>query len=268
MAIMRFKRLLSLLALLLGFLGVVACGAGIVVVWSAASRLSRANERLFDQMDESLGSAGDRVLDAQRRVQESKITTEDIQQSLKDWTRKKTGEQLESRLAMGDKTERLSQGLHQADLWLERSGSSFQNVQQALEMGNSLGAPVDPELVSPLIEKLSKLRSQLGQATETVDGIHQRVTEISEGESREQRMEQAVQLALRAVATLSEIDSRLGESSDRLSETRTKGQQLKSSTQSYILAAQIGAALLIAWMALGQVSLCLVGWNARRQLRR
>jgi hypothetical protein len=262
---MRFRPLLSLLALLLGLLGVAACGAGIAVVWSAGSRLSRANEKVFDQMDESLGNVRDHVLDAQRRVQESKITTEEIQQGLKNWTREKSSNQLESRLAIGDKTETLSQGLHQADVWLKLSGTSFQNVQQALELGSSLGAPVDPELVDPLIDKLSKLRSQLGQATETVDGIHQRVAEISEGESREEKREQAVQLAVRAVATLSDIDSRLGESSNRLSETRTKGQQLKSRTHAYILAARIGAALLIAWMALGQICLCRSGWQAYRQ---
>ena len=85
---MRFKPLFALLALLLGMLGVVACGAGIAVVWSAASLLSRTNEKVFDQMDESLGTVRDHVLDAQRRVQESKITTEEIGQGLKNWTRK------------------------------------------------------------------------------------------------------------------------------------------------------------------------------------
>jgi hypothetical protein len=265
---LRFKPLFPLLALSLGFLGVVACGAGIAVVWSAGSRLCRTNEKVFDQIDESLGNARDRVLDAQRRVQESKITTEDIQQSLKNWTRKKSSEQLESRHAIGDKIETLSQGLHQADVWLELSGTSFQNVRRALDMASSLGAPVDTELVGPLIEKLAKLRSQLGQATETVDGIHERVAEVSDDKSREEKREQAVQLALRAVATLSEIDSRLGESSDRLSETRTKGKQLKSRTHSYILTARIGAVLLLAWMAIGQFSLCRSGWNAYRKIRR
>ena len=264
---MRFKSIFRLLALLLGFLGVVVCGAGIAVVWAAGAKLSRTNEKVFDQIDESLGNVRDRLLDAQRRVQESKITTEDVQLSLKNWTRKKSSEQLESRLAIGDKTEALSQGLHQADVWLELSGTSFQNVQRALEMGRSLGAPVDTELVDPLIEKLANLRSQLGQATETVDGIHERVADRSEGEPREEKIEQAVQLALRAVATLSEIDSRLGESADHLSETQTKGQQLKSRTHAYILAARIGAVLLLAWMALGQVSLFRSGWNAYRQTR-
>jgi DNA repair ATPase RecN len=121
------------------------------------------------------------------------------------------------------------------------------------------------EKSSRLIEKLTKLRSQLSQTTETVDGIHERVAEISEGEPRQERIEQAVQLALRAVATLGQIDSRLGESSDRLSETQTKGQQLKSRTHAYILTARIGAVLLLACIANGQVSLCRSGWNAYRK---
>jgi hypothetical protein len=209
----------------------------------------------------------DRVLDAQARVQESKLTTEDIQQSLKDFTRKKTSEKLENRLAIEKKTETLSKGLEQADLWLELSTTSIQNVEQVFELGNSLGAPVDPTSLEPLIGKLANLRSQLSQATETVEGIHERAAEIAEGEPRKERIEQAVQLALRAVATLGEIDSRLGESVDRLSETQTKGQQLKSRTHSYIFATQIGAVLLIAWMAVGQVCLCRSGWQAYRRTR-
>jgi hypothetical protein len=195
------------------------------------------------------------------------VTTEDIRQSLKDFTRKKTSEQLETRLAIEKKTETLSKGLGQADLWLELSTTSIQNVEQVFELGNSLGAPLDPTSLEPLIGKLANLRSQLSQATETVEGIHERAAEIADGEPRKERMEQAFQLALRAVATLGEIDSRLGESADHLSETQTKGQQLESKTHAYILAAQIGAVLLIAWMAVGQICLCQSGWQAYRQTR-
>ena len=257
------KTLIPLLVFLLGLIGVIACAAAAAIAWSAGSRLSQVNQTAFERIDETLGTVRDRVLDAQRRVQESKLTTEDIQQSLKEFTRKKTSEQLETRLAIEKKTKTLARGLQQADLWLQLSSTSIQSVQDALQLGNSLGAPVDPSSVEPLIGKLANLRSQLTRATETVERIQQRAAETAEGEPRKDRMEQAVQLALRAVATLGEIDSRLGESVDRLSETQTKG----SRTHAYIFAAQIGSVLLIAWMAVGQICLCRSGWQAYRQTR-
>ncbi len=236
--IMRFKRPLAFFALSLGFLGVIACAAGIAAVWSVGSRLSQTNEKVFDAVDKSLVAVRDRVLKTQRRVQELKITTEDIRESLRNWTRKATSERLASRLAVGEKAEQLVLGLQQADLWLEMSGSSIQGVQQALELGSSMGAPVDSAFVDPLLEKLASLRSQLKKATDTVDGIRMRAAEIADGALPEERIDQAVQLALRVVVTLVEIDSRLGESANKLSEVQTKGQHLKSKTHSCIAIAK------------------------------
>jgi hypothetical protein len=68
-------------------------------------------------------------------------------------------------------------------------------------------------------------------------------------------------LALRVAATLGEIDARLGESANKLSEVQAKGLHLKSKTHTYIAIAEIGAVLLIAWMAAGQAVLCLHGWK-------
>ena len=265
--IMLFKRPLALFVLSLGFLGVIACVAGVAAVWSVGSRLSRTNENVFDAVDKSLVAVRDRVLKTQRRVQELKITSEDIRESLKNWTRKAASERLTSRLAVREKAEKLELGLQQVDLWLEMSGASIQGVQQALELGSSMGAPVDSEFVDPLLEKFASIRSQLKQATETVDGIRMRTAEIADDATLEERIDQAVQLALRVLVTLGEIDSRLGESANKLSEVQTKGQYLKSKTHSFIVIAQIAAVLLIAWMAAGQASLCLHGWKDYRRNR-
>jgi hypothetical protein len=263
---MSLKTLIPLLVFLLGLIGVIACAAAAAIGWSAGSRLSQVNQTAFERIDETLGTVRDRVLDAQRRVQESKVTTEDIQQRLKEFTRKKTSEKLETQLAIEKTTTTLSQGLQQADLWLQLSTTSIQSVQEAFELGNSLGAPVDPTSLEPLIGKLANLQSQLTQVSELVDGVRERATEIAGGEPQEDRIEQAVGLTLRALATLGQVDARLGESADRLFETQTKGQQLKSKTDAYILAARVGFILLIAWMAVGQFSLCRSGWKACRRI--
>jgi hypothetical protein len=209
----------------------------------------------------------DGVLRAQLRVQESKISTKDIGQSVRNWTRKEASERLASRLEVEEKAEQLAFGLRQADLWLEMSGTSIQGVQQALEIASSLGAPVDAASVDPLLEKLGALRSRLEQSTETVDGIREHLANAAEGEALDERFNQVAQLALRVVVMLGEIDSRLGESADRIADFQNKGHDLKSKTHSYIVAAEICAVLLIVWMAAGQFSLCRHGWNDYCQCR-
>ena len=247
--------------MLIGALGVGVCVAAAVVVWLICSRLSQVNDRAFDRIDTALAASRDRVLDAQKRVQESKITTEDVRQGVENWARREATERLTSRLDLENKIGRLASGLQEADRWLEVSGASLQGVQQAMEVADSLGAPADATRLDLLLEKLGALRSQFKQSIETVDAIRARVDQATEGETLEERISRLAQLALRVVATLSDIDSRLGQFADGIVATQAKGQQLKGRTHSYIVTAQICAMALLAWMAVGQVFLGRYGWN-------
>lgn len=261
----KFERFYRWLALLVGIFGVVACATATVVVWSTGSRLRQTNEKVFDGIDNSLAVVRDRVLVAQRHVQESIITTENIRKNVRSWTREEAGERLASRMELEEKAEQVVQGLQQADLWVEMSETSIQSVQQVFEVGSSLGAPLDAASVDPLLEKLKALRSQIKESTETVDGIRERAAKVAEGEELEDGVNQVVQLARRLAATLGEMDVRLGQSAEQLAETQTKGRSLQATTRSYIVTAEVGAVLLIAWMAAGQVSLCRHGWKDARQ---
>jgi hypothetical protein len=81
----------------------------------------------------------------------------------------------------------------------------------------------------------------------------------------EERVVEAVQLVLRAVATLSSIDSRLEKSAERLSVAQRHLQELKSQTQRWIFSATIVITLLLCWMAAGQGALGRLAWNGWRQ---
>ena len=260
-----FKRLLNLLALFLGFIGLVGCFALVVGVWIISARLGQVTENLFGELDGSLVVVGERVAQTQDRVEASKITTEGIEKTLKDWTKKEAGERLALRLNAAEKTEQLASTLQQADHWLEVSESSVELVQQALSMGSLAGAPMDTTSVDGLIEEIASIRSQLAEATELVARIHERTAEASEEKSLEERIEQVVQLAFRVVATLGSIDSRLEKFENRLSETQKNLQGLKTKTCRWILVVTIGITLLMVWMAAGQVALCLLAWNGLRR---
>ncbi len=259
----RIRQLAPSFALLFGLLG----AAAVVVVWCTSSRLSQVNENIFTRVDKSLAAARDRVLGAQKRVQESKITAEDIGESIKNLTRKESSERLASRLELERRIEQLTASLRQVDLWLELSSASVQGGQQAFEIASSLGAHVDTSMLEPLLERLDALQRQLKQSTETIDTIRERLSKIGEGKISDERINQVTQLVLRIVATLSQMDSRLGEFADRLVDTQAGGERLKSKTRIYIITALIGATLIIVWMAAGQISLCRNGLRNLSQRR-
>jgi len=249
------RRLFNSFALLLGSLGVLLCVAAAVGVLFLGSRLNQATDKVFDGVDRSLVASRDRVLGAQTRVQESKITADDIGHAVENWMRAEATERLTSRLKVEEKTEWLASGLRQVDQGLEVSEESLQAAQQILEIARSLGAPADVSVVDPLLERLGAVRGKVQQSAETVDAIRERMAAAAEGPSLEERIRQVAQLALRVVATLSDIGSRLGEFADGLAGARATVEHRKIQTHRYIIAGQLGALLLILWMAAGQVTL-------------
>ena len=203
----------------------------------------------------------DRVLRTQERVQDSKITAETIEQSLRSRTTKEARERLASRLEVEERAEDLTSVLLQADQLLELSASSVEIVQQALSIRNSAGAAVGTDSVDRLLEEIASLRGQLAEATESVERVREHVDEASEGQSSEERIDHAIELALRVVATLSSIDLRLANFEYRLSETQGEAHLWETDTLRWILIANIGISLVIAWMAVGQISVCILVWR-------
>ena len=185
----QFGGFFPLVAFGFGLLGVIACAAVAVIVWFVGLRLSQANEKVFDSIDQSLTAVRDRILSTRQRVQESKVATEGLGASVRNWTRKEASERLISRLEIEERADRLVLGLRQADLWLEMSEASIQGVQRAFDMANSLGAPVDASSVDPLLERLGTLRNQLQQSAEAVDGIGERIANVTDDEPPDERFE-------------------------------------------------------------------------------
>jgi len=108
----------------------------------------------------------------------------------------------------------------------------------------------------------------LAEATEFVDRIQERIAAVSDGKSPEERIEQAVQFALRVVTTLGSIGPRLEKLADRFSLAASQLQELKERTQWYRQCLTIGISLFIIWMAAGQAALFRLAWNGWRAMRR
>jgi hypothetical protein len=254
------KRLLALFSLLFGFLGVVACLAGTYAVCVVGSRLQQTNEVVFALMDRTLLSAQDRVRGVQQRVKDLRITTSEINQRLRDWTKRKTEERLVSQLEIEKRAEKVAGYLQAADSVLETASESIQGIQQLLALGSSLGASVDPASLTDVLEKLQEIRARLQTIEGTVDQIRE-FTAGAEDESKVTRLARVTKLLVRATLTMTEIDPYLENLHTRLVELRTDGAQMQARTSRRILLATITCCLLLAWIAAGQVALCVYGWR-------
>jgi uncharacterized coiled-coil DUF342 family protein len=191
----------------------------------------------------------------------------DIEQSLRNWTRREASQRLALQLDAVGKVERLTSTLQQSDHLLEISESAMGLVQEMLSIRQSTSASTETASIDQLIEEIASLRNQLAEAITIVTRIRDGIADINEGKPLEERIEQAVQFALRVVATLGTLESSLQKLADRFGATQSHLRELNTDTKRWILVLTIGVTLLILWMAAGQVALCRVGWNGWRAAR-
>jgi hypothetical protein len=251
---MFFKRAAAILSLAFGGIGVAGCAAGAYGIWLVGSRLDRANDKIFDAVDRGLGVVQDRVPAVQQRVRDSKVTTAEITEAVRDWAAKKTQDRIVSQMEIESRAEKLSGHLRAADFRLEASTEAVRGVRQMLELGQSLGAQVDPASTDALLEVIESLRDTLQAAEQTVDVVRGFATPGG-GESVEDRRARVTKSLARILLTLSEFDRRLGDLADRVSEVRADARQLKARTSNYIVLGSVVCYGLLAWVAAGQAAL-------------
>jgi hypothetical protein len=248
----------------LGLVGCIVSVAAMIGLWTTSARLRSVTDTLFANVDGSFVIIHERAQRTQDRVEASVITTDGIATSLKEWTKREAGQRLVAQLDLAEKSDRLRFAMQQADDWLELSASSAESVQQALSMVSELGAQIDTARIDAVIKGITSLRNQLAEATEFVDNLQKRTAAMSADEPREERIEQAVQLTVRVIATLSSIDSRIEDFKTRLLETQKNLQALKIKTIKWIWVVTTAVASLIIWMGTGQVALSYLAWRSLR----
>jgi len=211
-------------------------------------------------VDKGLASAEDRIEAARTRAKDSRITSSEISDKLRNWASVETKERLTSRLEIEGRAERLTGQLATVDLWLETSSESIRGVQRALEPGHLVGIKVDPESLDEVLEKVASVRGVLQQTVQTVDVIRD-FTADKMTEAEDSRLLRVTKLVARLLVTIGEIDARLHEFLTRLAELRSDAQLLKAKTNNYILLATMGCYSILAWIGAGQAALCRGGWK-------
>ncbi len=263
---MFIRRAAGIIALAFGVIGVAGCAAGAYGVWLLAARLDRANDKVFDAIDRGLGAVEDRLPAVQRRVKDAKITTAEISDTVQTWATKKVRDRVVSELEVESRVEKLSGHLQTADVRLEASTESVLEVRRMIELGQSLGARVDPASMDQVLELLAALQAQVQQAEQAVDEVRKFATPAP-GETIEDRVLRIAKVMARLLLTLSDVDRRIDHFAARLSEVRADARQLKERTSRYILLGSVVCYALLAWAAAGQIALGRCGWRLCRRGR-
>ena len=232
--------------------------AGSLGVWYVESRIDRAREQVFERVDQAFSGINSRLIETQNLAAKSKITVEEIQQRMQDWTKKEASDRLAARFDVEARVQQLAAGLRQAELMLELSHETVQHVRQALEVGVELGLSLNADSVDPLLERIADIKEDLSHAIDTAESLGQHIGDDGDDESLGKRVEQVATIAARLLATFGKVDSRLASFRGRLTDAQDAIRQLNAKTHARIVAVAVCATLFLLWMAAGQ--LCLWRW--------
>jgi hypothetical protein len=258
---MLLKRVAAVVAFVLGCVGMVGCLAGAYGVWQVQSRLEDVNDRVFGAVDRRLAALQDRIPVVQTKVKDARLTMAEVTAAFQEWGAKQARERIVSQLQIESRTEKLSERLQTLDLMLDASHEAIHDVQQMLEVSQSLGVRVDPASLDAVLERLVSLRESLRQTERAVDGVRQ----FAEGDPVQERLAKAAKLAARILLTLSEVEDRLDDLARRLAEVRTQAELANARTSRFILWGSAVCYCLLAWMGAGQATLC--WWGRSRGLQ-
>ena len=145
--------------------------AGCLGVWYVEWRFDRARERVFERIEQSLSGIDRRLIETQKLAAKSKITVEEIQKRMLDRTKNEASDRLAVRFDVEARVQQLAAGLRQAELMLELSHETVENVRQVLEVGAELGISLNADSIDPLLERIAEINRDVSQAIDTAESL-------------------------------------------------------------------------------------------------
>ena len=215
----------------------------------------------------SLTAVGERTKKVEARVNEAKLTAGEVQTRLTHLAGRQAGQALAERFEVAGKAARVTAGLEQADAWIDASAATVEAAQHALELAGKLGVDVKSDQLEGPLEVLAELQTKLQGAIETAEIIRGRAAGDDDGALKE-RLEQAARLALRIVATLGIVQSRLETLHERIDKTKVELPDVEARVIVWINLIAVGLTVLLLWMLAGQLALFHFGWTGLRRQRR
>ncbi len=257
------KRSARMLAFLFGGLGVLGCLAAVIGIWYVDDRLCETTVALTDRLDGSLDRVHDGIDHATQRLDASKLRANDFQVALKNWSTLQATEQVRVRLNVDERVEQLGTVVQQANAWLESATASVEVVKQTIMLANTAGRDIQTKPVETLLSELSALQTQVQEIRQFVDDFQSQAGQEETDAALQGYLERARQLALRILASLDVVQSRLAGFDAKVSNAQLYMQDVEERTLRWIHIVTITCAVLVLWVLAGQVALFRLGWASR-----
>lgn len=257
-------RILRWFGLVLGVLGVLGCAGLTVGVWVGEARLSRAIGAVFEKTEETLGLVHGRIGPARQRLDGARITSEEMGETLKRWTKREAARRAAGRLELEEKAVRIGEVIDRADGWMETSAASVELVSEIITSVNDAGASIPTDTLGVINEEIVEIRAQLDRLASMVAEIRNLTAADGDAQPPAGRLEQASRIALRVAASLGVLEKTFRKVETQINTVQEGLEDAENRLQRWIVLAAIALTFVLVWMGAGQAALV---WTARKRMR-
>ncbi len=260
------KRLVGLLAMLLGVVGVAACLAGLVGTWVVRARLDTTIAGIVERVDGVLSTLEERTGQANRRIGDTRDSArrlnERVQQRVAQWRDVPADEapdldeierQLYSRIQLGRD-------------WIGFVQSGVDLAEQFVEMLNSTSIFVQQESKTPrdVVAAVRGGRQEIQEAFELVEEVRTHLEGIRDHQDLDANARQIESLSSRIDSSLKNVHQFGKDLEAAIAQMGTDVANLGNRIRRQILIFAVIANLILVWLAVAQVSLAIHGWRLLR----
>jgi hypothetical protein len=254
------RRLVGLVALLFGFVGVLASGYGIYAAWQVESSARQASDRVFAAVDNGFVVATDKVASVRQRLAEHRVTASEITRDVREWVADGGRERLQQRLDIEHRSAVVAERLRTVDVQLESAAEMTETARKLIDLGRSAGASMNPETADQVLGKIARLREALGVAERAIDDVHKAASEPDDRWSATVRT-----LLVQVAAAILDADGYLAAVEEKLDAARAAARQTQADANDGIFHIALLATVILVWIAAGQAALCGYGWRCLRR---
>lgn len=248
------RKIIGLLAILLGVVGVVLLVAGGIAAWRVEGVVVERTDRATVRTSERLSKVESKLHRLEGML---KVLTVDVE-AIRSAGARLVGRVVKDALAqpeINQLLERLSRLLEQS----EQLGETLDIVARLFEDSADLSAQVDgnPERT----ERLKNIAETLEQAGATMSGIRAELGELRLREAATDP-QKLIDLCTRSRAPLERMAGGIASIRQYSADTRESMESLRREVRFWMRTAAVLMSLVLVWFGLGQV--CLIGWGWRQ----
>ena len=260
------KRTFGYLALVLGFVGVAACLAGLIAIWVVRPSVQRSSTEVLDAADDGLKLVDEKATRANELIRAIGEVVDPVTNKILTLA-DKSNRTAEDEKELNRIEEALAERLRQVDTIAGIAETAVAFLNKTSRVAGSLKLPFSRTIADQsAVDEANRSAEVLLKLADKLRTLRHNLAKFrADKQAQKDLAANVVGLARDVDHELRALDSRLHEVRRTAVEWRTEVAELRPRVSAWTDWAAVIGSVILAWMGLGQCALVRWGWQSMRR---